>query len=324
MMQKGDNSGVSRGIFGNLTRSREFPILVILAVICVIMSIITNSFARVDNLFTVAKQISMIVLIALGETLVIVAGGFDLSVGSIAGFTGVMMSLVVNSTGSGILGILVSLSLGCTIGAINGVLITKVGINPFIVTLGMMNIVRGTVTTMTKGLSISVMNDLISAIGQGYVGPVPIPVIIMIFFVIVFHILYSKTIFGSNIKAIGGNQDAARISGIKIDKNKILIFIISGAMSALAGIIMVGRINTGQPIAGQGWEIDAIAAAIVGGTALSGGQGTILGTLIGAALIGVMSNAMVLMSVSMYFQQVFTGLVLIGVVAIDTIKNKMK
>jgi ribose transport system permease protein len=235
-----------------------------------------------------------------------------------------MMSIVVNATGSGILGILASLSLGCIIGAINGLLITKVGIRPFIVTLGMMNIVRGTVTTMTKGLSISVMNPLISAIGQGYVGPVPIPVILMILFVIAVDILYRRTIFGSNIKAIGGNKDAARISGINIDRNIILIFIISGAMAALAGIIMVGRINTGQPIAGQGWEIDAIAAAIVGGTLLSGGQGTIIGTLIGAALIGVMSNSMVLMSVSMYFQQVFTGLVLIGVVAIDTIKNRIK
>jgi ribose transport system permease protein len=322
MKQKDGYSSIPVRFLKTLTGSREFPILLILAIICVVMSIITNSFARVNNLFTVAKQISMIVLIALGETLVLVAGCFDLSVGSIAGFTGVMMSIVVNGTGSGILGILVSLSLGCAIGAINGLLITKVRINPFIATLGMMNIVRGIVTTMTKGLSISVMNDLISAIGQGYVGPVPIPVILMLFFVIVFDILYRKTIFGSNIKAIGGNQEAARISGIQIDKHKILIFIISGAMSALAGIIMVGRINTGQPIAGQGWEIDAIAAAIVGGTALSGGQGTIIGTLIGVALIGVMSNAMVLMSVSMYFQQVFTGMVLIGVVAIDTIKSR--
>jgi ribose transport system permease protein len=320
--QKDGNFNVPLGYVKALLRSREFPILVILAVICAVMSVITNSFARVDNLFTVARQISMIVLIALGQTLVLTAGCFDLSVGSIAGFTGVMMSIVVNATGSGILGILVSLCLGCMIGTINGFLITKAGINPFIVTLGMMNIVRGTVTTMTKGLSISVMNDLISTIGQGYVGPVPIPVILMIVFVLVFHILYRKTVFGNCIRAIGGNQEAARISGIKIDKHKILIFIISGAMSALAGIIMVGRINTGQPIAGQGWEIDAIAAAIVGGTALSGGQGTILGTLIGAALIGVMSNAMVLMSISMYFQQVFTGLVLIGVVAIDTIKRR--
>jgi ribose transport system permease protein len=323
MKQEGGDSSISRGFLG-LVRSREFPILVILVAICIVMSIITNSFARVNNLFTVAKQISMIVLIALGETLVLVAGCFDLSVGSIAGFTGVMMSIVVNATGSGVLGILVSLSLGCMIGVVNGLLITKVGINPFIVTLGMMNIVRGTVTTMTKGLSISVLNPLISAIGQGYVGPVPIPVILMVFFVIVFDVLYRRTIFGSNIKAIGGNRDAARISGINIDKNIILIFTISGAMAALAGIVMVGRINTGQPIAGQGWEIDAIAAAIVGGTLLSGGQGTILGTLIGAALIGVMRNAMVLMSVSMYFQQVFTGLVLIGVVAIDTIKNRIK
>ena len=320
-MKQRDGS-TAGGFLLTLTRKREFPILLILAFICMVMSIITNSFARVDNLFTVAKQISMIVLIALGETLVLVAGCFDLSVGAIAGFTGVMMSIVVNATGSGVLGILVSLSLGCAIGAINGLLITKARINPFIVTLGMMNIVRGTVTTMTKGLSISVMNDLISAIGQGYIGPVPIPVILMIVFVVIFDILYRKTVFGSNIKAIGGNEDAARISGINIDGNKIFIFVISGAMSALAGIIMVGRINTGQPIAGQGWEIDAIAATIVGGTALSGGQGTIIGTLIGAALIGVMSNSMVLMSVSMYFQQVFTGLVLIGVVAIDTFKNR--
>jgi ribose transport system permease protein len=320
-MKQKDGS-TAGGFLLTLTRKREFPILLILAFICMVMSIITDSFARVDNLFTVAKQISMIVLIALGETLVLVAGCFDLSVGAIAGFTGVMMSIVVNATGSGVLGILVSLSLGCAIGAVNGLLITKARINPFIVTLGMMNIVRGTVTTMTKGLSISVMNDLISAIGQGYIGPVPIPVILMIVFVIIFDILYRKTVFGSNIKAIGGNEDAARISGINIDGNKIFIFVISGAMSALAGIIMVGRINTGQPIAGQGWEIDAIAATIVGGTALSGGQGTIIGTLIGAALIGVMNNSMVLMSVSMYFQQVFTGLVLIGVVAIDTFKNR--
>jgi ribose transport system permease protein len=309
-------------IFAKLFGSRAFTLLILLIVLGFVLSLAHDRFLYLNNIFNVTRQISLIVLLAIGATLVLVTGCFDLSVGAIVGFSAVVLAAILQAGGNSFFAIAGGLACGAAIGLINGLLITKLRINPFIVTLGMMSIVRGTIMTITRGTSITFVNPVVGFLGQGYIGPIPIPVLIMVFFVIVFHIIYKKTVFGNHIKATGGNPEAARISGINIDRNRIIVLIISGTLAALAGIVFAGRINTGQPHSGLGWELDAIAAAIVGGTSLSGGVGSIIGALLGAAVIGVLSNGMILLNISSFLQPVITGLLLISVVALDELKQK--
>jgi ribose/xylose/arabinose/galactoside ABC-type transport system permease subunit len=302
-------------------QSRLAILGMVLAVLAIALSCLSEHFLTTVNLFNVMRQISLIVILALGETLVLVAGGFDLSVGAIVGMSGVIMAAVYNATGSAALAASLALASGGVVGVLNGVLITKAGINPFIATLGMMSVVTGAVVTATSANPITFQHVFLSKIGQGYVGPIPVPVLIMLAFVVLFQIIYSMTLFGSRLKAIGGNELASRISGIAIDKYKILVFGLSGLTGSIAGIIMAARISTGQPEAGLGWELSAIAATIVGGTALAGGEGSIVGALLGAAVIGFMSNGMILLGVSSFLQPVISGLLLIVVVGLDRFRS---
>ena len=203
-------------------------------------------------------------------------------------------------------------------------MIAKIKINPFIITLGSMSVAKGIPLVITKGYSVPVPDPNIIRMGQGYIGAVPIPVVIMMVIVVLMCIVYYKTIFGSNIKAMGGNEEATRISGINIEKNKTLVYLFSGLMASVADIVLTGRLNVGQPSSGTGWELDAIAAAIVGGTTLDGGEGSVPGTLIGAMLLGFLSNGMVLLNVSMYWQQIVTGVIIIGVVTLDVVRRKSR
>jgi ribose transport system permease protein len=307
--------------FSQTFSRRIITLVAALLVMIVVLSQLSDVFLTQKNLFNILRQISLIVLLAIGETLVIVAGGFDLSVGSIVGMTGVLMVVVNNETNSTALALVVAIVSGSLIGVFNGLLITKLKIHSFIVTLGMLSIVKGLVIAGTKATPITFQNRAIETLGQGYWGLIPIPVFIMIVFVIIFHIIFNQTVFGNHLKAIGGNEEASRISGINVEKLRLITFIISGFLAACAGIIIAARIATGHPDAGQGWELEAIAAAVVGGTSLSGGAGSIVGALLGAAVIGVLSNGMILLGVSSYFQPVITGMLLILVVALDSIKK---
>ncbi len=301
---------------------RELSLLLIVIALGILLSIFTENFSGQSNLFNVARQVSLIIVVALGATLVLISGGIDLSVGSVLGLAGIVTSLASVSGIPVVIAILLGLATGVACGLINGLLIAKAKINPFIVTLGMMSVARGIALVVTKGYSITIESKFLLYLGQGYVGPVPVPVIIMILCVLAVDLYYRKHTFGSRVRAIGGNEEAARISGIKIDKNRIVIYALAAFLAAFAGIIMVGRLNVGQPSAGQGWELRAIAAAIVGGTSLSGGVGSIWGTVLGAILIGIIGNGMVLLGIPMEWEQVVTGTIIVAAVALDSLTRR--
>lgn len=319
--EKGPYNGIKRFIAGR----REIPLLILIIGMSILLTIITEGkFVDSGNLTIVLKQISLIVIVAMGETLVLISAGIDLSVGAVLGFSGILSALAFSMGMSTPLSILIGLATGVLVGLINGIFIAKLKINPFIITLGMMSIARGLVLGITKGYSISVKDNFIINLGQSSIGPFPTLFIIMMVIVIVMSFIVEKTVFGNYVKAIGGNEEAAKISGINIAKNKIVIYIISSFVASIAGVLMLGRLLVAQPTSGQGWELDAVAAAIIGGTSLSGGEGSMIGTLFGASLIGIISNGLVLLRVSLYWQQVVTGVIIISVVIIDSYTKKRK
>jgi ribose transport system permease protein len=206
-------------------------------------------------------------------------------------------------------------------GLLNGVFITKLRLPPFIVTLGVAKIVRGVMYVVTRGYPIPVSTKFIIWFGNGYFGPVPVPTVFMLLVVAVGVYILIATVFGNRLKAIGGNELAARLSGINIDANKIYIYALAGLLAGIAGVIMVGRVNAGNPNSGLNFDLDSIAATIIGGTSLAGGEGTVLGTLLGAVLLGVIANGLVLLNVSMYWQTIVAGVIIIGVCALDTLTS---
>jgi ribose transport system permease protein len=322
LKHRADSNIRRRNFLSNLFMKREATLLIIVFIISCVLSFTTNTFLSRINIFNVIRQFSLLVIVAIGETLVLISGGIDLSVGSTIGITSIITAKAASAGLPSALSILFGLSCGAAIGLFNGFMIAKVKINPFIITLGSMSISRGIALVITKAYSVPVPDQLIIGLGQGYIGIIPVPIIIMIIVVIIMGTIYSKTIFGSNIKAIGGNEEAANVSGINIRKNKMLVYFLSGILASLAGVVLTGRLNVGQPNAASGWEMDAVAAAIVGGTTLSGGEGSVIGTLIGAILLGLLGNAMVLLRVSMYWQQIVTGVIIIGVVTIDVLRKR--
>jgi ribose/xylose/arabinose/galactoside ABC-type transport system permease subunit len=208
------------------------------------------------------------------------------------------------------------------VGFLNGVLITKTGLPPFIITLGMANIARGFTLVITKGYSLVIQNDFIVTLGQGNIGIVPIMVLSLPVIILVSWWLYKKTVFGNYVKAIGGNETAARLSGVKVIKNKVIVYTFCGLLCGIAALIVTGRLNSGSPNSGLNFDMNSIAAVMVGGTALSGGSGTIIGTMLGAILLGVIQNGLVLLNVNMYWQTVATGAIIILVCTLDAFSHR--
>jgi ribose transport system permease protein len=304
-----------------LLARREVSVCIALIFLCVLLSILSPYFLKQQNLFSVLRQISAIAVIAVGEGLVIITGGIDLSVGSQLGLMGVIAAVVASWNLPWYLVLLIVLLCGFALGSVNGLLVTKVGITPFIVTLGMMNIARGLSLLITGGMPIHISNT-INFIGGGYIGPIPFSVIVMALVAVGGAVFASMTLTGRNIYAVGNNDRAAELSGIRVHQIKILVYALTGALCALAGIIIAGTLNSADPNSGNGYEMDVIAAVILGGTSLSGGEGSIQGVIIGAALMGVLRNAFVLLNISAYLQIVTIGLVIIGAVAIDSFRKK--
>ena len=299
-------------------------ILIGLFALSLFLTIFTDSFFDSKNLLTVLRQISINALLAIGMTFVLIIGGIDLTVGSVVGAAGVAVVMLMESGFTMGVAILLALLLGALIGFLNGAIIAFTGMPSFIVTLSMMGMIRGLAYIITDGRSVSSNNDLFKSMGNGYLLGVPIPIYVVVVVVIIVSIILYKTRFGRRMYAVGGNSLAARFSGIKIKGLTIKVYIISGILSALAGVILASRMYSGQPTAGQGYESDAIAAAVLGGTSFTGGIGTIGGTLIGALVIGVLSNGLNLLHVSSYVQMVVKGIVIIGAVALDLFRNKDK
>lgn len=298
-------------------------ILIAFIVLCIFFSLMSEAFLTSDNVLAVLRQISINAIIAVGMTLVILVRGIDLSVGSIVAVAGTFtVGMLVDGYALPI-AIFIGLLLGAVLGFINGFITAKGKIPSFIVTLAMMTMAQGLAYVYTGGLPLRYDgNAVFSAIGNGYVGPIPIPIIIMFICVLVVSVLLNKTKFGRHIYAIGGNPEAAKFSGINIAKSEIIVFTITGTLAALAGIILASRLSSGQPTAGQGFELDAIAAVVLGGTSFTGGVGRVGGTIIGALIIGVLSNGLNLMHVPFYFQLIIKGAVIIGAVYIDSVRKK--
>lgn len=301
----------------------ELTTVIALIILMAVITIINSNFLTANNLLNLLLQVTSNALIAFGMTFVILTGGIDLSVGSILALSSALTAGLLGSVMPVTLAILISLILGCILGIMNGLLISYGKLAPFIVTLATMTIFRGATLVYTNGNPITKgLSDtfLFQFLGQGYIVGIPFPVIIMFIVFIVLYVLLHKTAFGKSVYAIGGNEKAAYISGVKLNKVKIIIYSISGIMASISGLIITSRLSSAQPTAGASYEMDAIAAVVLGGTSLSGGKGRILGTLIGALIIGVLNNGLNIIGVSAFWQQVVKGVVILIAVLIDRFK----
>ena len=301
----------------------ELTTVIALIILMAVITIINSNFLTANNLLNLLLQVTSNALIAFGMTFVILTGGIDLSVGSILALSSALTAGLLGSGMPVTLAILISLILGCILGMMNGLLISYGKLAPFIVTLATMTIFRGATLVYTNGNPITKgLSDtfLFQFLGQGYIVGIPFPVIIMFIVFIVLYVLLHKTAFGKSVYAIGGNEKAAYISGVKLNKVKIIIYSISGIMASISGLIITSRLSSAQPTAGASYEMDAIAAVVLGGTSLSGGKGRILGTLIGALIIGVLNNGLNIIGVSAFWQQVVKGVVILIDVLIDRFK----
>lgn len=307
--------------------------LIALMLMAVAMTILSDNFATKDNLFNVARQISVNVCISVGMTMVILTGGIDLSVGSILAFTGAVaaglfkngielegVNLFIGITLFGV--IWIAMAVGGFLGWFNGFMITKFKVPPFVATLAMLTIARGLTMLYTKGFPITQLGDHFTYLGTGWFLGIPMPVWISIFVVALSVFFMNKTRTGRYIYAIGGNERAALLSGVKVNKVIVIVYMIAGALSGIAGLLVTARLDSAQPNAGLGYELDSIAAVVIGGTSLSGGKGSIIGTVIGAGIIGVLNNGLVLLNVSPFWQQVIKGLVILLAVIIDKIQKE--
>ena len=298
------------------------PFLALL-VLMVIVTILNPNFIAPINLLNLLRQVSVNALIAFGMTFVILTGGIDLSVGSTLALSGALVAGMIASGLDPILAMIIGVVIGGVLGAVNGLLITKGKMAPFIATLATMTIYRGATLVYTDGNPITGIGDsfIFKFVGRGYLFNIPVPVILMVMAFVLLYVLLHKMTFGRKTYAIGGNEKASYIAGIKIDKVKTLIYALSGMMASVAGIIITSRLNSAQPTAGQAYEMDAIAAVVLGGTSLSGGKGRIFGTLIGALIIGTLNNGLNLLGVSSFYQQIVKGIVIIIAVLLDRKKK---
>jgi inositol transport system permease protein len=312
----------------------KYGIFLVFAVMVLVASLLSPAFMSRINLINIVRQMSVVGLIALGVTGVIVSAGIDLSSGSVVGLTAVVAASLAQDPEFStpfypgvhvplIVSVLAACAVGALVGLINGSLVAKTRIPPFIATLGTYTAIRGVALLYTGGRPISDLTDAYNFIGQGDVFGLPVPIIILVIMAVVTHILYAHTKFGKYIYAIGGNEQAARVSGIDASKYKMLIYVYAGFLAGLAGLMVSSRIGSGQPGLGVGYELDAIAAAVIGGSSLSaGGIGTVAGTIIGALIIGVLNNILDLMNVSAYWQQIIKGCIIVGAVILDQLKHR--
>lgn len=291
--------------------------VLILAVICVFASILSDSFFSVSNLFNVIKQITVAGIVGCGMTFVILTGGIDLSVGSVVGLAGAIAAGIMATTGNAVLAVLAALGIGILCGAANGFFVAQCEIPPFIATLGMMTLLRGCVLVYTKGAPISIKVDSYKFIGKGVVAGIPFPVILLLILYLLAHYLLTQTSFGRNVYAFGGNREAARLSGIRVKYTEWMVYIFNGLMSGIAAIVLTARLGSAQSTSGEGIEMDAIAAVILGGTSLSGGSGFVLPTVVGAMIMGIIDNILTLMNVNPHATNIVKGAVVLIAVLVD-------
>lgn len=306
----------------NMVKHDMFTLVLTLLVVCIAMTVLSDKFLTAGNLINVLRQSSQFGIMAIGMTMLILLGGIDLSVGSVQALAGVAAVWVLKSTNSVALAVLTGIAVGALIGVVNGLIITKMKITPLICTLGTMSIISGIALILTKAVSIQVQNAQYAFIGSGRVLGIPVPLIIMVVLVAVFFFVLNYTTFGRYIYAIGGNPAAARLAGIPVDRITLTAYVLSGCLTGLAAVILSSRLGSGQPTAGSGSEMTVIAAVIIGGVSLSGGKGSLLGAIIGVITLYVLTNGMVLLNVSSFWQDVMRGMLIILAVFIDLKRNE--
>lgn len=299
----------------------DMAILGIFAILVVGLTVLKPVFLTPDNLINVIRQVSITAIIGIGMTFVLISGEIDLSVGSIAALSGIIVTMSLKDGFPMIVAILLAMGAGALCGLVNGGIHVYARIPSFIVTMGMLNIARGLVLVITNSYPVTGLPDSFKVIGRGYVGFLPVPVIIMLICYILGYIVLKYIKFGRSIFAIGGNIEAARLSGISVNRNKILIYVLCGATAAIGGIVLASRMFSGQPSAGDGLELNAIAACVIGGTSTTGGKGRIWGTFLGALIMGIITNGMNLLNISTNWQLIVQGAIIIIAVGLDRIKN---
>ena len=288
-----------------------------LLLLLVVMAAFVPGFFTIPNLTNVARQVSINAIIASGMTLIIITAGIDLSVGSLVALTGCVAMIALNGSDSDVFGILVGIAIGGLAGAMNGSLVAFARLPAFVVTLGGLTIFRGLALTITQGQPIIRFDGAYKWLGQGVLLGLPVPVWIMIIVVLAIHFLLSRTTFGAHVYAVGGNETAARLSGVRVERVKFMAYVMGGLLTGLAGMILMARLSSAQPASGEMFELDAIADVVLGGTSLSGGRGTVWGTLIGALIIGILNNSLNLLGVSSFYQLVAKGMIILLAVFVD-------
>lgn len=317
--------GGVKTLWSTIIRIRELNVLLALVVVGALISLSTPYFLTIDNLMGVFRSFSLTAIMAIGMVMVVITGGIDLSVGSVMGLSSLITALCFSvglpmpvAIGAGLL-------VGLIFGAVNGVLITGIGLPPFIATLGTLSIGRGLMYMITHGVPLTPDTpEAFSELGQGYVGFVPVPVVLLAVLTVVFAVIMRMTSFGRHVYATGGNEHAARLSGVKTNRVKFYVYMLSGLISGFAGVISFSRYLSAEPASGFGAELNVIAAAAIGGASLAGGIGSVEGAVIGAALAGIIANGVVLMNIDTYAQQAITGAVILIAVSIDVLRNKFR
>ncbi len=304
--------------------SYTFILLGVLLVVIFIMAIMSPYFFSWKNCRNILNQSAIYLALSIGMTFVICAGQIDLSVGAIIGFSGVCMGLLLNQGVSPIWAILIELLIGVIVGIVNGIFVAYGKINSFIVTLGMMTILRGITLILTNSSSVFGFGNIITFIGSGKIGPVNMPIILSLVIATVGGVLLHRTIFGNYCLFIGTNEIALNRSGVNVKKYKIIIFALCGLCASVAGLIITARLNSAEPLAGQGYEMDAIAASILGGTSMQGGKGNIIGTIIACLILNIMKNGLTLLAISSHYQEILTGLILLISVLISESEQRRR
>jgi ribose transport system permease protein len=307
-----------------LLRRPEAGIFVALVVLMIIITAVEPQFASRTNLYLVTRQVAFVAIVALGVFFVILTGGIDLSIGSIVGLSGVLAGMAMAAKIDPVLAVLIGLAGGAAVGLVNGGIVSFLGVAPFIVTLGMLSMARGLVLVLTRGDSIRAIPESFIRTGLMDVFGVPLPVVVLLILAVLSHVVLNHTVFGRRVYAVGGNEEATELSGINVKRIKLLTYILSGTFSSVAGVLFVARFRSAQANAGLGMELDAIAACVIGGTSLMGGQGSVLGVLIGAMIMGTIRNGLVLTDVSAYWQEMIIGGIIVLAAILDRLRSRKR
>lgn len=296
----------------------------VLIIMCIVLAAANKNFLTANNLINIVKQIAIQSIVAIGMTMIIITGNIDLSVGSIVAFASVVVAMLMNTGVPIPVAIIVTIAISGILGFISGGVTAKLKLHSFLVTLALMQAFRGIAQTITGGYPKAGLPDVFGKIASAYLGPIPLLVIYMLLFYAVFIFIMKYTSFGRAIYAIGGNEESARLSGINVEKVKTLVFVISSMLCGVAGVLLTSKVRSGDPTSANGWEMDTIAGAIIGGTNMSGGEGNLGGTIIGLLFVGILSNGMVLLGVNAYMQSVVKGLLIFLAVIINSIQKRSK